>query len=268
MDTLTREWSVIVETAVETDTSVCAFGTRRDQPVVLKVVKREGDEWRSGVVVAAFQGSGVVRADEHVDGAALLERAEPGTPLTGLAIAGRDEAATAILAGVIERLRGHRPPAWCPTVHDWAKGFDAYLAGSDDRIPRELVREAALAYARLAASQSETMLLHGDLQHDNVLQDARRGWLAIDPKGVIGEIEFEIGAALRNPVVAPDLFAARKTIERRLHQLSHLLNLDADRARQWSFAQAVLSVVWRVEDGFRVDEADPVLALARTLRDM
>ena len=30
------------------------------------------------------------------------------------------------------------------------------------------------------------MLLHGDLHHWNILSDADRGWMAIDPKGVIG----------------------------------------------------------------------------------
>jgi streptomycin 6-kinase len=43
-------------------------------------------------------------------------------------------------------------------------------------------------------------LLHGDLQHYNVLLDRKRGWLAIDPKGVVAEGEFELGAALRNPI--------------------------------------------------------------------
>ena len=43
------------------------------------------------------------------------------------------------------------------------------------------------------------MLLHGDLQHYNVLLDKDRGWVAIDPKGVVGELEYEVGALLRNP---------------------------------------------------------------------
>lgn len=63
---------------------------------------------------------------------------------------------------------------------------------------------------KLAASQDETTLLHGDLHHYNVLSDVRRGWLAIDPKGVIGEVEYEAGAIFRNPNEMPDLFTIAK----------------------------------------------------------
>jgi hypothetical protein len=33
-------------------------------------------------------------------------------------------------------------------------------------------------------------------------------WIAVDPKGVIGEIEYEIGASLRNPYENPEIFAS------------------------------------------------------------
>ena len=32
----------------------------------------------------------------------------------------------------------------------------------------------------------------------NVRFDSGRGWLAIDPKGVFGELEYEVGAVVRN----------------------------------------------------------------------
>jgi streptomycin 6-kinase len=41
-----------------------------------------------------------------------------------------------------------------------------------------------------------------DLHHYNVLSDSGRGWLAIDPKGLVGEVEYEVGAAIRNPIDA------------------------------------------------------------------
>ena len=70
-------------------------------------------------------------------------------------------------------------------------------------------------YVDLSGSQRSTRLLHGDLQHYNVLFDTDRGWLAIDPKGVVGELEHEIGAVLRNPDERPDLFLSSSVIERR-----------------------------------------------------
>jgi streptomycin 6-kinase len=118
----------------------------------------------------------------------------------------------------------------------------------------------------LYASQRDVRLLHGDLQHYNVLFDSDRGWLAIDPKGVIGEVEYEIGASLRNPIEKPELFASPDAVERRLRCFEAKLKLDYDRMLAWGFAQAVLSAIWSVEDGFAVDAGNPSLKLANAIR--
>jgi streptomycin 6-kinase len=259
---------VAVERTLETESSVVAFGTRGGEPVVLKVVRREGDEWRSGEVLEAFGGRGMVRVHAHVPGAMLLERLDPGTPLAEMALAGNDDEATAILAEVIGRMSspdsGLHPFV---SVEDWGRGFDWYLATGDRQLPRALVEDARAVFAELCASQRGVRLLHGDLQHYNVLFDHRRGWVAIDPKGVLGEPEYEIGAALRNPD-DPALFAARATVERRVRRYADVLGMDSRRILAWGFAGAVLSAVWGVEDGFAVDADAPTLRLARVIRPM
>src|SRR5215207_7057971 len=103
-DECARRWRVTVDHALETESSLIGFGNRDGVPVVLKVVKREGDEWRSGSVVEAFGGRGFVRVIEHMPGALLLERLDPGTSLVGLVISGRDDEATSILAGLVAAL--------------------------------------------------------------------------------------------------------------------------------------------------------------------
>jgi streptomycin 6-kinase len=110
--------------------------------------------------------------------------------------------------------------------------------------------------------------LHGDLHHYNVLFDSDRGWLAIDPKGVIGEVEYEIGAALRNPYENPEVFASQKAVERRLKGYGAVLKMDFDRALKWGFAQAVLSAIWSVEDKVAVDALHSGILLARAIRPM
>jgi streptomycin 6-kinase len=259
---------VAVERTLETESSVVAFGTSGGEPVVLKVVRREGDEWRSGEVVEAFGGRGMVRAYAHVPGAVLLERLDPGTHLAEMALAGDDDEATAILADVIGRMSNPASDLYPFTsIEDWGRGFDAYLATGDRQLPRALVEEAREVFAALSGSQRGVRLLHGDLQHYNVLFDRRRGWVAIDPKGVLGEPEYEIGAALRNPD-RPGLYAVRATVERRVRRYADPLGLDPARILAWGFAQAVLSVVWSVEDGFPVDGDAPQLHLARVIRPM
>ena len=278
-----REWGVILDDTFETESSVIAFGTREvdgsgsrhNHDVVLKVVKQPGDEWHSGEILEAFDGNGVARAHRRVPCAVLMERLRPGSSLVDLSLNGRDEEATDILADVIRRMSARalsmsllELPQHCPTVHDWARSFDRYLATRDDQIPMDLVAAGQRVYLGLCASQRRPILLHGDLQHYNVLFDADRGWLAIDPKGVVGEIEYEIGAALRNPFEQPELFLSRSTIERRLGQFTSRLNLNYERALAWGFAQAVLSAIWSIEDGFAVDATNPALRLAAVMRPM
>jgi streptomycin 6-kinase len=268
LNELIGRWNVAVDEMSETETSFLAFGTRGNQPVVLKVIKREGDEWHSGEIANAFDGNGVVRVYEYIEGAVLLERATPGGSLVGMSIYGNDEEATAILARVVEAMSGCRPPRRCPTTRDLARSFEQYVATGDQQIPADLVDAAHRCYADLAASERETTLLHGDLHHYNVLSDRRRGWLAIDPKGLVGEIEYEVGAALRNPIENPDLFTSPSTIESRLQRFTSELSLDVDRALRWAFAQAVLSAIWEVEDGRALDTTKPMITLAMNIRAM
>ena len=244
-----RAWGVAIERTVATQTSVLVYGKRAAVPVVLKVVKREGDEWRCGEVAAKFGGRGVVQVHEQMAGAALLERLDPGEPLAALTLAGRDDEATDILAMMLGRMAPLDAPDWCPTVERWGEGFARYAASGDRAVPRALVEPAQRIYADLAATQREPALLHGDLHHYNVLSDRARGWCAIDPKGVVGELEYELGAALRNPFDRPELFATLDIVERRLDQFGLVLGVDVGRARGWCFAQAVLSAIWSVEEG-------------------
>ncbi|MGH7696866.1 MAG: aminoglycoside phosphotransferase family protein [Gemmatimonadaceae bacterium] len=255
-------WSVIVDRSFETASSLIAFGKQGDRAVVLKVLKEPGDEWRAGEILQAFDGNGVVRVYEHAPGAMLLEELRPGAPLVRVALDRSDDQATELLADVIQRMyTAHLPPNYA-TVAKWGAAFTRYLESGDNQIPRALVERAGALYAERCSSQATTRLLHGDLQHYNVLWDEQRGWLAIDPKGVVGELEYEVGAAMRNPVERPDLFASRERVERRLDVLVRALNLNYERALSWTFAQAVLSAMWSVEDGFAVDATNSAIRLA------
>ena len=269
-----RDWGVVVHETLETQSSFIAFGKRGDLSVALKVIRQPGDEWRCGEVLAAFAGRGMARVYEHVEGAVLLERLNPGAQLASIALDGRDEEATEILADVIDRMSRPCESLNVPSrvalkafvsAQDWGKGFHRYLASGDRQIPADLVEQGQRFYFDLCASQRDVKLLHGDLQHYNVLFDSERGWLAIDPKGVIGEIEYEIGASLRNPCEKPELYASSEAVERRLKCFEAILKLDSDRMLAWGFAQAVLSAIWSVEDGFVVDTGNPSLKLANAI---
>lgn len=269
---------MIVDDTFETASSLIAFGRRtaaegQRETVVLKVIRRKGDEWHSGAALRTFNGHGVARVYEHAPGAVLLERLSPGTSLVEMSLDGKDAEATEVLIGVIQQMSIsalQRPNASidAPTLWDWSKGFDRYVATGDDQVPASLVASARRLYTSLCGTQREPRLLHGDLQHYNVLFDSERGWLAVDPKGVRGELEYEIGAILRNPVERLELFTSTATIQRRTRQFVDQLSLDYERILAWAFAQAVLSAIWDIEDGFPVDPINPALKLAIAIQPM
>ena len=263
-----REWSVRVDQTASTESSLIAFGTSGGQPVVLKVARAQDDEWRAGDILAAFHGGGAARVLECGEGVVLLERAVPGESLVDLSKAGRDDEATAVLADIIAKMSLGATVVEAPSAQDWSRSFATYLTSGDTRLPREHVVEAADQFARLAASQTKTRLLHGDLHHYNVVRDERRGWLAIDPKGVIAEVEYEIGAVLRNPAGLPNVVLDPGVIERRVAHFAAHLALEPERILAWGFAQAVLSAIWNMEDGFDADPSDIGLRLALVLRPM
>jgi len=61
-----RAWGVTIERTAATKTSLLVHGKRAGKPVVLKVIKQEGDEWRCGEIAAKFGGRGVVQVYESV----------------------------------------------------------------------------------------------------------------------------------------------------------------------------------------------------------
>lgn len=207
-----------------------------------------------------FGGRGAARlvdADAG-SGALLLERVEPGTRLVALCEED-DEAATLAAAGVMKKLWRPVPEVHSfPTAAGWGKGLFSLrerFGGGTGPFPRRLFEEAETLFAELLASASEPVLTHGDLHHGNVLAGPSDTWLAIDPKGLVAEPAYEVGALLRNPL--PQLLRRPDPVrvtERRIAQLSEEVGVERARVRGWGLAQAVLSECWTVEDEGRLGE--------------
>ncbi|HJT58737.1 MAG TPA: aminoglycoside phosphotransferase family protein [Ktedonobacteraceae bacterium] len=200
-----------------------------------------------------FDGHGMVQllAYDEQNAAMLMERLKPGISLR---VVEDDETAISAAVKVMRELwrplpKEHYP---FPTVGDWGKGFARLRKqydGGTGPIPPALFDKAEKLYAELSASMDEPVLLHGDLHQDNILSAEREPWLAVDPKGVIGEPVYETGSILRN--FWPDILAIPDPVslmKRRIDQFSAELGFDRERIYDWGFAQAVLSVVWSIED--------------------
>jgi len=220
--------------------------------VVVKICSPTHGFTQETEALRLFDGHGMVQLldSDTTDEAMLLERLMPGTLLRSVE---DDEESTTYAAVVMRQL-------WRPvsknhpfkTVQDWGKGFTRlrqYYGGGIGPFPKALLEEAETLYRELSASMAEPALLHGDLHHDNILAAERQPWLAIDPKGVVGEPAYETGAWLRNPMPQLlDMPQPGRILARRVDQLAGELGFDRARVRGWGLAQAMLSAWWSVED--------------------
>ncbi|MCC3377111.1 aminoglycoside phosphotransferase family protein [Cohnella sp. REN36] len=242
-------------------------------PCVLKLgVPADPERAREPAALRLFAGRGAVRVLDADDerGILLLERLLPGRTLHHVA---PDEEAVRIAAGLLRRLRTLAPvgeaAAAFPTTADWARGLERLRARFGDGtgpLPERLVARAEAEFARLhAAPDGPLLLLHGDLHHGNILSGQREPWLAVDPKGVVGESAFGVVQFLLNNLPENDDEAAVRLIRRRIAQFAEELGLRASRIAAWTFAHMVLSAWWCIEDD--TDGADGTIRLAALLEN-
>lgn len=239
------------------------------EPVVLKLSYPDGwfaDETRA---IAEVAGDGMVRLLDHDgSGAQLLERAIPGTSL----LEEEDELeGNEIAAGVLQRLWRPAPEGFVTVAEEatrWADSMPLRHVREMAPFERPLLDLAVGTLRDLIASQGETVLLHGDLHHGNVLAAEREPWLAIDPKPLVGEREFDVTPLLRDrrkDVLAdPDPHAR---LQRRFDQLSELFGCDRRRLRDWSFAILVDYALWDFEVNARSIGSDEI-QMARLMRSL
>jgi streptomycin 6-kinase len=227
---------------------VCADGNQ----AVLKVGVPHPELMTEIEALRVFDGRGCVRLlkSDPEQGALLLERLVPGAPLSDIP---DNERSISIAIQVMKQLWRPTPDVQTfPTVEDWATGFQRLRSefdGGCGPFPPQLVEAAETLFGELLISSPTPMLLHGDLHHGNILSAERQPWLALDPKGLIGEPAYEVGALLRNPL--PQLLEEinpREILSQRIDRFVEICGFDRQRLIGWGLAQAVLSGWWSYED--------------------
>ena len=214
---------------------------------VLKVNFPEPESEHEADALAGWDGAGAVRlfAQDDERRALLVERCVPGTPLWEVEEGEANETA----AGVLAQLWQAWPAGEFRTLFDeaarWADKLPETWEGAGRPFERVLLDEA-VGFLRAQPPPADPVLLHQDLHGGNVLRSAR-GWLAIDPKPLVGDRAFDVASLLRDRreelVRDPDA-AAR--MRRRLDFFSDRLELDRERVRGWGIAHAL---AWAFEGG-------------------
>ena len=222
---------------------------RRDgEPAMLKIAT-EPEERLGWALLDWWDGDGAARVLDMRGDGLLMERATgTKTPLAEMARHGGDAAATAILCDAIadlHRPRGKPSPEGLATLEEWFR--DLWPAAAQGLLPPVMAETAR----RLLDSQQDVRPLHGDLHHENVLDFGPRGWLAIDPKRLIGDRAFDYTTLFCDPDLSdrdPPTAVRPEIFTRRVEIVLARSGLERARLLDWIVAWCGLSTAWFLED--------------------
>ena len=230
---LLQRWSCVPDGPVLHGAVGVVLPVRRDGlPAVIKVSFPHPGNVDQPFAFAAWDGRGAVRLYDRDDArfAMLLERAGPGT----LAEVADNDKAVGVL-GELSRRLAVPAPAGLPRLRDQVVGWESEIRAAEF-LPRRTVDAAIAALREL--DHPETMV-HGDLHDSNVLAGSREPWLAIDPKGIVGDPAYDAFTVIHSP----RLLLTSGHI-RALDVFCEAAEIDRERARRWALVRAVRSVLW------------------------
>jgi streptomycin 6-kinase len=186
----------------------------------------------------------------------LIEKLNPGETLKNI-FAGDEDAAIETAVDILRKIV--RKPSKNHSfvfLQDWFAGFEKAKKSDFPAAPLE---KAHRFYKELSAAES--FLIHGDFHHENVLSAEREKFLVIDPKGIIGQIGYEISVFLNNHVwwleKNKDL---SKKLDYAVSKFSEAFEISASDLRKWAYAQGVLSAWWTSEENGENWKKDLALA--------
>ncbi|WP_426629753.1 aminoglycoside phosphotransferase family protein [Priestia megaterium] len=216
--------------------------------LVVKLFVEPSELLHEQEALTALAGENTVKiVDSDAEkGILMLEKLSPGCSLSSLLT--KDEAAL-IAARLMKSLR--RVPHSDSTIETAVKRerqlrtcVETYPNGIG-LLSSETLQSALSTFSELNRSCQQLFLLHGDLHHDNILQSGEDTWKIIDPKGLIGEKEYEIIPFLLNHLPKTNV---AKVIDYRINIFVEELNLSKKRILLWGYAHSVLATCWLIED--------------------
>lgn len=243
VDALCERWSLEVGSPFQPRgrTAWVAPARRRDgTDAVLKVAWRHDEALHEADGLQAWRGEGAVHLLDRLDvdaqtTALLLERSNPGTPLSQRPEPEQDEVIAGLLPRLwVEPLAGHPFRSLQEMCDRWADGYERRPAEARGSLDAGLAREGIALLRALATSADRYVLLCTDLHAGNVLAADREPWLVIDPKPYVGDPSYD---AVQHLLNCPDRLRADPL--GLVARVAGLLDLDKERVRLWLFARCV-----------------------------
>jgi streptomycin 6-kinase len=241
-------------------------------PAIVKALKPFNDvedELRGEHFLAWRRGEGAVRLLGRDGHRMLLEYAGERMLSHDLAEHG-DIAATEIAAEVMAKLfspSDHPAPSDLQPLRTRFSSLFKKAKADRDAGEKSLYVEAAATAERLLADPVDVLPLHGDLHHDNIMQGPR-GWLAIDPKGVLGDPGFDAANMFYNPLDRDDLCRDPRRIAHMAEIFASTLGQTPPAILDHAIAYGCLSASWHHEDANAVEESRElsIVMAIRTVR--
>jgi streptomycin 6-kinase len=241
---------------------------RGDELCALKISWVDDETRHEALALQLWGGEGAVKLldAQPEQGVLLLERLNATNSLAKIEI---DEAAT-IAGQLLRRLAIPAPsapeppstplspspppaPPEVPLLRDYAKRQSMTMHHNWDKLgrpfPERLINLAQDAARELGPSAGN-LLVNQDLHYENVLAGSREPWLVIDPKIIMGDVEFGVAPLLWNRLEKND----RGTeLSRRFDILVDSAELDEHRARCWTLVRCVDYWLWALDIGLTED---------------
>jgi len=246
-------WSLTKSTQLADSPSSTIFKVEQNGRnfAVLKLLKPAAaqEERRGGRLMNWYGGEGAATVfDIHGD-TIFMEWLDGGT-LGDAVRAGHDDQSTTALCSVVGGL--HRPRAepledMLPLRERFQPLFDTDVRAWP-HTARDMYARAAGIALKLFDRPTAQIPLHGDLHHDNIMS-SDRGWLAIDPKGLLGDPCYELANAFINPLGAEDTVKDPRRIAAMADMVAERLGYSRKRVLGWASAHAALSACWTLEAG-------------------
>ncbi|AAY61625.1 phosphotransferase enzyme family protein [Rickettsia felis str. Pedreira] len=203
-------------------------GYQNNKPIILKLSFTAKDLTNEAKALKVFSGFGAATILAQKDKALLLERAVPGISLKEYS----SDNKIAIACSVMNKL--HR--AAIPEIHHFPNIKDQLKALDKEwDLPKTYLQKARKLRDELLQNTEPQILLHGDLHHENMLQNSKH-WVVIDPKGVIGYPINEVCAFIID-------------IKKDTEFAANYFGFKLQEVRSWYFVQLMLAICWNLEDG-------------------
>jgi streptomycin 6-kinase len=232
-------------------------------------------------LLACWGGKAAVNVYRYDAGALLMERAAGDRSLRRMVLDGREDEANTIACGVVGQLHangcmdGKETAGVLPLSTELpplATWFRSLKKAAEQH--GALFTTCQAVADKLLRDPQNQLALHGDIHYDNILDSGHtgdihydnipnsghtddihyenipnsghRGWVAIDPKGVIGERAFDYANLFCNPTI--EVATSLTRLPRQVPLVAALAGLEPQRLLHWIIAWSGLMAAWMLED--------------------